>query len=411
MKSSPCSTTETWSFPGDLTSAVIEDWVANLQPSVKSVTIRLNRWKNSGPSADASLQSVLCLLHRRKIETRVQVPPGTLKGRRASIAFDPPDPAKATEKLTRVESHLAHSVAGLAVGQLCSFDRENVAIPVNQRTWLKRRNYLCGRGNEYAMAIPTGIDSSNIPEAPAKSGKQRLGEFNKRLKTLLHDAGLNTREYLDSVPRIYRALETFAFEAVENTFDHGRRDFRNTPIRSLRFAKLRRLDLRSQLFRSQHLTSETEESFNLYLKSLKPTHYTSSLRSGGHRRLMELTIADGGVGIAANMAGGFHVFNESIEEERRQLLKALLPNSSTKNDSQPGRGQGLTKMLRACNDLSGFLTIRTGRISAFRYYPTNSECRKTIDFNDELSDAYVLNFTNSELPLTAGTSVSLIIPI
>ena len=79
-----------WKLHRVLTAPTIEDWVATLPATTKRVIVRLGSWHRTGPFADARLQSALCLLHRKNIETIAIVPPVTLKGNRAALAFADP---------------------------------------------------------------------------------------------------------------------------------------------------------------------------------------------------------------------------------------------------------------------------------------------------------------------------------
>ena len=408
MNANSTHVSETWHVPTYLTSSAIDEWVESLSPTTQSVTVRLGRWKTTGPFADARLQSALCLLHRRNIETKADVPPITLTGKRANDAFEPPDIRLGVEPLTPTERNLACSVAGLTVGQLCQFDRAHIHIPVHQRTWLTRRKHVFGWGDEFALVVPTGVGLVEVPKKPANS---RESEFHNRLLTLLESVGLCTRDHKTTVDRIFGSLKTFSFEAVENTGDHGRLDFDNNPIRSIRFAKLRRIGPGAHGFDSHSQTTECETPYQTYLRSLLEAKDLSprwTLRSG---RLLELTVADGGVGMAARMARGFHVFEAPFEKEIAYVLQALLPNATTKSHSQAGRGQGLSKMLQACYNLSGLLILRTGRLRASRTFRKIDGSKEVVDFKDEKSSAYSLNVEKSPLSLVAGTSISLVFPV
>ena len=368
----------------------------------------MGSWQRTGPFADARLQSALCLLHRKNIETIAIVPPVTLKGNRAGAAFADPDPLQPTCQLTPTELKLAGSVAGLAIGQLCSFDEEHNHIPELQRETLTRRRYLFGWGDELALVAPTETKPTGFPR---KSALVREATFNNRLEDLLQPLGVSIKKAHPATVHWFNELKTFAFEASENTWDHGRLDFDTRPIRSIRFVRLRRIDIGDGGFDIKEVAPGFEESFRDYLDSLAAAQDLPNRwgREGG--RLIEVTVADGGVGIAAKMAGGFDVFEESLEVETKYLLDALLPDGTTKSPSEAGRGQGLGKMLQACSRLSGLTIVRTGRLRAWRTYRRPDGSQETVDFKDTSSDAYIPNVNHTALPLMAGTSVSLIFPI
>ena len=397
-----------WQLPRVLTAPMIEDWVAALPVTTNKVFVRLGSWRRTGPFADARLQGALCLLHRKGIETVAIVPPITLKGSRADAAFEDPDPLHPTISLTPTELKLAGSVAGLTIGQLCSFDEEHSHIPEIQLQTVVGRRYLFGWGDELALVAPTEAKFTGFPR---KSALIREAAFNNRLVNLLEPLGVSMNNAPSATVNWFNDLRTFAFEASENTWDHGRIDFDTSPIRSVRFVRLRRIAIGSGGFDIAKVAPGFEELFSVYLDSLSRAHDLANRwdREGG--RLVEVTVADGGVGISAKMAGRLDVFEEPLEVEARYLLDSLIPGGTTKSTSEPGRGQGLGKMLQACFRLSGLTIVRTGRLRASRTYRRPDGSNEVVDFNDTSSDAYIPEISRTALPLLAGTSVSLIFPI
>ena len=397
--------TAEWRLPRILTAPVVEDWIASLPPGTKRVLVRLGSWRRTGPFADARLQGALCLLHRKNIETIAIVPRITLKGPRASVAFADPDPLRPKPPLTPTELQLANSVTGLTIGQLCEFERQHAHIPGLQIDTVTRRRYIFGWGDEIGLVAPTETKPTGIPR---KSVLVRESILNNRLTALLEPFGVSARAVQ---PRWFDELKTFAFEATENTWDHGRVDFSGRPIRSIRFVRLRRIDIGSHGFDFKTLAPGFEESFSNYLQALCAANDLRARWSPAGGRLIEVTVADGGVGIAARMAGGLGVFDTSTTREARHLLDALLPSGTTKSPREPGRGQGFRKMLEACYRLSGLTIVRTGRLSASRTYRCVDGSKEAVVFGTTSSNAYVPRVDHSTLPLLAGTSISLIFPI
>ena len=382
--------------------------MAALPPETTKVVIRLGAWQRSGPFADARLQAALCLLHRKGIETAAIVPPVTLTGDRAEVAFADPDPSKTMPHLTPTERKLAGSLAGLTIGQLCTFDRQHHDISSLQRQTLLRRRHLFGWGDEIALAVLNEPREIGVPRQPPFV---RQAAFNNRLQDLLRPLGVTVSSAGSNTLRWFNELKTFAFEAIENTWDHGRLDFSMRPIRSLRFVRLRRIDIGERGFDLANVAPGFEESFDQYLSALRAA---GSFSPNGNRktaRLVEVTIADGGVGIAARMAGSLDVFLQSTEEETRRLLDALLPDGTTKSPSEPGRGQGFRKMLLACYRLSGMTIVRTGRLKAIKTYLRQDGSRDQADFGGQSPDAYEPDISGMPQPLLAGTSISLIFPV
>ena len=290
-----------WRLPPTLTALEIERWLASLPATTKKVIVRLGAWARTAPFADARLQGALCFLHRSNIETIANVPTVTLSGNRADAAFADPHPLQQRNPSTPTERRLAGSIAGLVIGQLCSFDEEHHRIPELQRKTLARRRYLFGWGSELALAVPTEISPTGFPRRPAF---EREAIFNNRLEDLLEPLGVSLKTARPSTINWFHALKTFAFEASENTWDHGRVDFDALPIRSIRFVRLRRIDVGTVGFDRKEAAPGFEEPFGDYIESLAKAEDLPVRWSRENGRLVEVTIADGGVGIAAKMAGG-----------------------------------------------------------------------------------------------------------
>lgn len=396
-----------WKLPKLLLAPDVERWIAAIPPTCASVSVTLGAWQQTGPFADARLQGALCILHRKGIRTNVNVPPHTLLEQRAFDPHQGPNSADSIGYTTPTERKLTGTLAGLVIGQLCKFDVSHQNIPVLQRTELERKRYLFGYGAELALAVPTEMVSNGVPR---KSTIDREATFNRRLIALLGPLGISD-ESNSRVRDWFGHLKSFAFEATENTWDHGRLDFEMNPIRSIRFVRLRRIDVGDKGYDTKKLAPGFEESFEHYIECLNAAQDLTDRWSPTGGRLAEITIADGGVGIPARMAGGLEVYRDTLEVEARYLVDALVPSGTTKSPSEVGRGQGFRKMLRACSHLSGLVIVRTGRLKISRTFRKLDGRRESVDFNDADSSAYFPDISDEEFPLIAGTSISLIFPI
>ena len=394
-----------WKLPQFLESSAIEDWIGQLPSTTKTVVVRLGSWKHIGPFADARLQGALCLLHRNGVKTIASVPPVTLTGDRGKAAFAEREALQHARSLTPTERRLAGSIAGLSIGQLCTFEEKHKSIPELQKEALKRRHYLFGWGSELALAVPVEEKPTGFPR---KAAPIRASIFNNRLRDLLDPFGISPAQ---ASPYWFNDLKAFAFEASENTWEHGRLDFKSRPIRSIRFVRVRRIDVGKSGFDFTKVAPDHKDRFGDYLKALSAAKDLASIWTPSGGRLVEVTIADGGVGIAAKMAGSFSVFEGSLETEKKHLLDALLPGKTTKNPSEPGRGQGFRKMLQSCFRRSGFMQVRTGRLSFSRTYRNLDGSNESADFNNPDSLSYIPKMHQMEHPVIAGTSVSLMFPI
>lgn len=396
-----------WTLPRVLTAPAIENWVNEIPSGMQQVTLKLGKWERIGPFADARLQGALCLLHRRNIETRVDVPRSTFVDQRAYNAFADLGPSQSIHRLTLTERRLAGNVAGIVIGQLCKFDSAHQNIPLLQREALVERRYVYGSGSESALVVPPDPKRT---EDPRKSAMVREAFFNNRLNKLLEPIGVKFGED-PAVDQWFNQLKTFAFEATENTWDHGRLDFDHKKVQALRFIRFRRIDLGKKGFDLTILAPGFEDCFERYIDAISAARDLGDKWGPSGGRLAEITIADGGVGIAARMAGNFDVYRGSLETERATVKDALLPSRTSKSWISPGAGQGFRKMLRACSRLSGLVIIRTGRLKCLRTYLRSDGSREMYDFSKAPPSAFEPDINTTPLPLLAGTAVSMIFPV
>ncbi len=407
MANGPEKRSVDWVFPKLLTAPDIERWVSQLPKDSSQVVLDIQRWRRTAPFADARLQGALCILHRMGIATIARIPDDTFEGVRAEHAFADPDPL-APHHLSVMEKRLSGTCAGLVIGQLCAFEGgAHGEIARLQLETLKRRRYLFGWGPEISLVGPSSPSSTGDPRSAPLIREARI---NERLLDLLAPLG-SSKKFEWEREDWFSELKTFAFEATENTWDHGRLDFDSRPINSVRFVRLRRFDVGERGYNAQVVAPGFETEFGEYLRFLNAATDLVGRWSKDGGRLLEITIADGGVGIASKMAGDFDVFNSSIERELKLVRQALLPKRSTKPPGEVGRGQGFRKMLRACHQLSGLVIVRTGRLRLTRTYRLADGGNEGVDFMDEASRGYEPKVGHEPLPLIAGTAVSLIFPI
>ena len=396
-----------WTLPRVLTAPDIEKWVDNIPSGTEHVTLNLGELERVGPFAEARLQGALCLLHRRNIETRVYIPPQGFVDQQVYAAFADLDPAQPTSRLSPTERGLAGTVAGMVIGKLCKFGAEYQDIPTRQREVLVERSYLYGSGSESVLFAPP---DPRRTEDPRKSAAHRVAFLDNRVDDLLKPLGVNSGEDLAGNGSLTQ-LKTFAFDALENAWDHGRLDFSNKAIRALRFVRFRSVDLGEKGIDVAQVIPGFETCFESYLEALAAAPDLGFRWNPDSGRLAEITITDGGVGVAARMAGNFDVFEGSLEVERANVRNALLPNGTSKSYISPGAGQGFRKMFRACSRLSGLVIIRTGRLKCSRTYLRTDGSRAKYNFTKAPPSAYEPQINSTPLPLLAGTSISLIFPV
>jgi hypothetical protein len=404
---------EEWRPGKLLTIETVERWLTELPSDTRQVVLRLGQWSRTGPFADSWLQGALCLLHRQGIHTAAVVPPLTLAGDRAAYVFGERDALiHADRSMTPTESTLASTVSGLVVGQLCAFDTDHGHIAEQQRDALRRRSQVYGLGQEKALVFMTEQRPSAVS---LPTFRDRETDFDGQLRQLVR--GLNARHAEPRHGHRYRGagwlghLKDFAFEATENSYDHGRLDLDRRPIPSLQFVKLRRVIVGRNGFDPATLAPALGSALSEYLRRLAQ----HDERAGqpwqvSTVHLLELTVADGGIGVAACMAGDLGVYEQDLADEASYVMAALRPYGTSKPAGQVGRGQGFGKMLRACHRLRGLAMVRTGRLCLTRTYLDPTGSLMGGDFVDQDGDDYRPEINGSPLPLLAGTSVSLLFP-
>jgi hypothetical protein len=181
----------------------------------------------------------------------------------------------------------------------------------------------------------------------------------------------------------------FAFEAVQNVYDHARRK----PL---------------------HEHAKVVSYFLLgYYKSISDhPDPTGRLRGYGERLatltdrkrtdFLQVCVNDDGVGIAARHSQNLEVYQGLIEEEEAAVRDALTRSSSVKLVAQDCRvrgvsGLGYTYIESCLHSLRALAVLRTGRVLAF------------LDGTDEAGRGF--NLFTGELAYMPGTTLDVLIPI
>jgi hypothetical protein len=205
--------------------------------------------------------------------------------------------------------------------------------------------------------------------------------------------------FLDAVgiPRVAAAdlerVGRFAFEVVQNTRDHGAEHLYGEPIDGVRMLLVRNLPL-------SHVAApaKTPNPLSDYCAEL-------AAADGGWvsppTAVVELTVADCGVGIPARLARTIDIYGASLSDEREELMRALRLRGTSKPATLVGAGYGLFSAIEATRRLRGMILIRAGRLGVYRNYLTSTAPDETLAFSD---------WTDEPLPTVAGTAVSLIFP-
>jgi hypothetical protein len=401
----------TWTLPRRLAVQDVDDWLSRARSSSSPLRLRIGASGCQGhPGAAAHLQGALCLVARSGRVPELTVPPLTFASGRVVAPFAAPgEEPEGAPSPTPTERALSNGVLGLVLGQVCRpalGDAAAARVAAAQQDALKERRGVFGHGRGRALcSLSDGDNRTRLGLAPVDRHRmleQRVGE-------LLTSPAWQPNSRRD---RWFEQLVSFALEATENTFDHARLDFEGRPIRQVRFVSADRVHLGTAAGATpvDVAAPDPESALRRYaeLAVKQFGHHSASGRVG--LRLVTLTVADGGVGVAARMTGGLNVYEQDPDFEFKFLQEALLPEGTTKPSGEAGRGQGLKKMLRAAYRLDGLFEMRSGRFSISRTYLGKDGSRADATFAHRDSAAFDVHRGARQVPLVAGTSVSLTFP-
>jgi len=228
------------------------------------------------------------------------------------------------------------------------------------------------------------------------SRKETIGrkEFGALIRSALAK-NKNFAEYLDRDTTLLNGMANLMFELFQNTNDHAYDQLDGTS-----FVK----NVRAILFKSHsdslehkdlsEMKSETNARFNDYLE-----HCTKlfAARPSKMHQFLELSIVDGGLGLAQKFTG--KSLDELTDQEERRITAECFRDGVSSKGSQ-SRGEGLDEVWKALCELDGFIRIRTGRLCLYQTF-----------HDKEPSDTRAFsNWSNSKLEHAEGTAVTIIIP-
>lgn len=182
----------------------------------------------------------------------------------------------------------------------------------------------------------------------------------------------------------------FLSELVQNTRDHAMHDLTGKRIDGARFFTARRINLHPG--RPLDWFETADEVISSYFRALRD----KKIDVDG---ILELTVSDSGVGIAAKLSGDGSIYDSSIDRELSFSTKAFDRNVSSKSLLVPGRGQGLANVLTYVDRLRALLILRGGRLLLF-----------ADRLNGQQTPSSRNAFTMHERPFIRGTTVSVLVP-
>ena len=285
------------------------------------------------------------------------------------------------------------SVLGLTFTRYC--DVLDVS-GINRTSQLKQIQYDALNSGNGILGSGKEISAPAIDEFPHPYTAELLNELDE---DIFHDelySLMFRRMGLPEGPKEnFRSVFAFVFETIENTRDHALMDLSMQPVSGLRFLYIRRMNFAQEPL--SRLTEGADGPLKDYATAL--VHATNATKFKP-RHLIEITVADCGVGIPATMTRRMSIYQSRPVEERLQLERAIQPLGSTKPAYLHGRGLGLYKAMLATKDLKGMIVFRTGRMNLYKHYLAESE---------SISD-HILNEWSQSSEAITGTSVSIVFP-
>lgn len=197
-----------------------------------------------------------------------------------------------------------------------------------------------------------------------------------------------------SLPKIGAVLH----ELFKNTDEWARTDEDNVPWRrSVRGIAVER---HSWSMADLEEIERDNPALKSYFETLRKTH------SDGRMRFLELTVFDGGIGLARRWLQDRWSQGIPLTDEYEACL-ACLTKHRTSSDKRE-KGLGLAEVMATLDALDGFLKIRTGRLSLYRDY-VNSPLQSPDDVR--LNDFASASADLTTLASVFGTYFQILIPI
>lgn len=200
--------------------------------------------------------------------------------------------------------------------------------------------------------------------------------------------------FIDDKPEALSSLANLLYELFQNTNDHA-----YEMLNGKSFAKnIRAISLKghSDVFERKDLgdMKSHNKRFNEYLD-----HCAEMFRSKGlgTHRFLELSIVDGGVGLAQRFTGA-KLSTLKPEDEKTITVSCFRDGVSSKESES--RGEGLDEVWKALCELNGFIRVRTGRLCLFQTFHDRK-------FSDKRAFS---SWSNVPLAHAEGTAVTIIIP-
>lgn len=178
-------------------------------------------------------------------------------------------------------------------------------------------------------------------------GPNRFTAFRKQVVATVHEFGDSSEIKYAMAQEAEEDLYTFVLETFTNTYEHGRFGENNQILTGLRYIRFR-----SHIGTSADELARRAQGFPELERFLK--------RRGnipGTKRFLEITVADGGMGIVSHFLKSKNL-GASSREERLALAIDLLTGRLTSKQIS-GAGRGLPNAMFALSCLKAFVSLRT----------------------------------------------------
>lgn len=187
-------------------------------------------------------------------------------------------------------------------------------------------------------------------------------------------------------------------ELIENTEQHGKNEF-NT-------GKVKR-SVRGLIIDYKYINKSTEIE-KIGGEDTPVTDYLNNIQKDkGSLHFLEVSIFDSGEGIFKTFDSNDNI---SVEEEARIVEKSFAKGETSKSEYQ-GYGRGLHNVRIILDKRSGFLSLRTGRVSLYRDFkinPLTEDDMSPLSLYDEFNRS---KNEYKELTHAEGLAISILVPL
>lgn len=201
-------------------------------------------------------------------------------------------------------------------------------------------------------------------------------------------------------PNLYSAFGAIFHELFKNTHEHARHAIDGATLRrSVRGIIVNR-------------RSWTQDDVEKVVKESPPlrdyTGHKIVIGSDKRLRLLEISIFDSGIGLAAHRLGARWSESTTPEEELTACEQCLQRWASSTD--KPHKGTGLFEVATTLSALKGFMRIRTGRLSLYRDFVANPVSANGTE-NVQLLDWTTQTTSPTKMAPVAGVLFTMFFPV